>query len=125
MITLGSTPLFNITAGTAPIALDYLLCVGTELLLIDCFHLPLGTQHCNHSQDVGVRCLATSPGPGVWLYMLYKLITFAYEYTIIKFLIKPPQAFACLLDCLWHFSIQAQIPPEVEKLLEHLENGPR
>ena len=85
MITLGSTPLFNITAGTAPIALDYLNCVGTELLLIDCLHLSLGTDQCNHSQDVGVRCLATSPGPGVWLFMLYKLITFANEYTIINF----------------------------------------
>ena len=85
MITLGSTPLFNITAGTAPIALDYLECFGTELLLIDCPHLPLGTHRCDHSQDVGVRCLATSLGPGVWLYMLYKLITFAYEYTIINF----------------------------------------
>ena len=85
MITLGSTPLFNITAETAPIALDYLECVGTELLLIDCFHLPWGMYGCVHSQDVGVRCLATSLGPGVWLYMLYKLITFAYEYTIINF----------------------------------------
>ena len=85
MITLGSTPLFNITAGTAPIALDYLECVGTELLLIDCLHWPWGSFFCDHSQDVGVRCLATSPGPGVWLFMLYKLITFAYEYTIINF----------------------------------------
>ena len=85
MITLGSTPLFNITAGTAPIALEYLDCVGTELLLIDCHHLPWGTLSCDHSQDVGVRCLATSSGPGVWLNMLYKLITFPYDYTIINF----------------------------------------
>ena len=85
MITLGSTPLFNITAGTTPIALGYLPCVGTELLLIDCFPLSWGTHSCDHSQDAGVRCLATSPGPGVWLFMLYKLITFAYEYTIINF----------------------------------------
>ena len=108
--------MFDITAGTAPIALDYLECVGTELLLIACPHWPLGMHGCVHSQDVGVRCLATSPGPGVWLYMLYKLITFAYAYTIINFLIKPPQAFVCLLDCLWHFSIQAQIPPECGKI---------
>ena len=66
MITLGSTPLFNITAGTAPITLDALECIGNELLLIDCPHWPLGTHVCNHSQDVGVRCLATSLGPGVW-----------------------------------------------------------
>ena len=66
MITLGSTPLFNITAGTAPIALDYLECIGNELLLIDCPHWPLGSHDCDHSQDVGVRCLATSLGPGVW-----------------------------------------------------------
>ena len=66
LITLGSTPLFNITAGTAPILLVDLECVGNELLLIDCprsvFRL-----HCDHSRDVGVRCIATSAGPGVWL----------------------------------------------------------
>ena len=78
MITLGATPLFNITAGTAPITLDDINCVGTELLLIDCPHSPLGMHDCDHYQDVGVRCLATSLGPGVWLYMLYKLITFSY-----------------------------------------------
>ena len=65
MITLGSSPLFNVTAGTAPITLDLLNCVGTELLLIDCPHWPLGMHFCGHSQDVGVRCHATSPGPGV------------------------------------------------------------
>ena len=81
IITLGSTPLFNITAGTAPITLYHLDCDGTELLLIDCHHLPV-ERHCTHSQDVGVRCLASSPGPGVWLYMLYKLRNIAYEYTI-------------------------------------------
>ena len=78
LITLGSTPLFNVSAGTAPITLDHLDCARTELLLIDCAHWPFGTHNCDHSQDVGVRCLATSLGPGMWLYMLYKLITFAY-----------------------------------------------
>ncbi len=76
MITLGSTPLYNITAGTAPITLDRLFCVGTELLLINCRHRPLGWHYCDHSRDVGVICLATSQEPGVWLNMLYKLIIF-------------------------------------------------
>ena len=82
MITLGSTPLFNVTAGTAPITLDLLECDGTELLLIDCPHWPVGSHECHHYQDVGVRCLATSLGPGVWLYMLNKLISFAYTSSI-------------------------------------------
>ena len=112
MITLGSTPLFNVTAGTAPVTLYDLDCVGNELLLIDCPHSPLGMHYCNHSRDVGVRCLATSLEPGVWLYMIYKLISFAYEYVLIK----PTQAFVCLLDCLWHFSILAQIPPDFAKI---------
>ena len=68
LITLGSTLLFNITAGTAPIIIDFLYCIGNELLLIDCPHLTLG-RLCDHSEGAGVRCLATSLGPGVWLYI--------------------------------------------------------
>ena len=107
MFTSGATPLFNITAGTAPITLDELSCVGIELLLIDCPHLPLGNHYCNHSQDVGVRCLATSPGQGVWLYMFCKLKKITYKCAIINFLIKLPQALvACWIASgifpFWH-----------------------
>ena len=47
--------------------------------------------------------------------VIYKLIMFAYEYTVINFLIKSLQAFAGLPD-LWHFSILAQIPPDCAKI---------
>ena len=67
MINLGATPLFNVTGGTAPIALFYVYCNGSELRLIDCYHYSSGWR-CDHSDDVGVRCLAT-PGPGVWWYL--------------------------------------------------------
>ena len=67
MTTLGATPLFNVTAGTAPIALFYVDCYGSELHLMECTHT--GLRECDHSDDVGVRCLAAHPGPGVCLYL--------------------------------------------------------
>ena len=69
MITVGATPLFNVTAGTTPIALYRTFCVGIELRLMDCLYLPYGRHDCDHSHDVGVRCFAASPGPGVCLYL--------------------------------------------------------
>ena len=67
MITLGATPLFNVTAGTAPNAIFNVDCVGTELRLMDCALGSLGCLVCDQSDNVGVRCLAASPGPGVCL----------------------------------------------------------
>ena len=69
MITLGATPLFNVTAGTAPVAIFGVYCVGTELRLIDCPLSSYRWRGCDHSDVVGVRCLAASPGPGVCLYL--------------------------------------------------------
>ena len=65
MITIGATPLFNITPGTAAIALDGLNCVGTECHLIDCPHFPFRRNYFNYSMDVGVRCVLTLLRPGV------------------------------------------------------------
>ena len=65
LISIGATPLFNVTPGTAPIALDELKCVGTECRVTDCRQLPLGMLKCDHSKDVGVRCVTTQPRPGV------------------------------------------------------------
>ena len=69
MITLGAKPLFDVTAGTAPIALIGLVCVGIELRLMDCVCSLFARHDCDHSDDVGVRCLAASPGPGAGLYL--------------------------------------------------------
>ena len=69
MITLGATPLFNITAGNAPIAPFGFFCVGTELRLMDCTLKSYELGDCDHSDVVGVRCLAASSGPGVCLYL--------------------------------------------------------
>ena len=70
MIAVGATPLFNITAGTAPIALVGVYCSGIELRLMDCSLSSYVRHDCDHSDDVGVRCLAASPGSGVCLYLL-------------------------------------------------------
>ncbi|XP_071506652.1 scavenger receptor cysteine-rich domain-containing group B protein-like [Diadema antillarum] len=43
-------------AGTGPIHLDDVSCVGTESRLSYCSHEPWGSNNCGHSEDVGVRC---------------------------------------------------------------------
>ncbi|XP_071508584.1 scavenger receptor cysteine-rich domain-containing protein DMBT1-like [Diadema antillarum] len=44
-------------AGTGPIHLDDVSCVGTESRLSYCSHRePWGSNNCQHSEDVGVRC---------------------------------------------------------------------
>lgn len=48
--------------GTGPIVLDIVDCVGNEARLIDCGHDGLGWHSCDHSEDVGVRCLIQSIG---------------------------------------------------------------
>ena len=45
--------------GTGPIVLDDLLCTGDESRLVDCPHRGLGVHNCDHSKDVGVRCIGT------------------------------------------------------------------
>ena len=69
MITVGATLLFNVPAGTAPIGLVGVYCTGIELRLIDCSHWSYELPDCDHSDDVGVRCLVASPGSGVCLYL--------------------------------------------------------
>ena len=69
LITVGATPLFNVTAGTGPIAIYRTYCFGSELHLMDCFHYTHGFGDCDHTRDVGVRCLPARPGPGVCLYL--------------------------------------------------------
>ena len=80
MITLGATPLFNVTAGTGPIGLYDVYCVGIELRLMDCALGSLGWRVCDHSDDVGVRCLAASPGPGVFVFVgMPNIVLFNYS----------------------------------------------
>ena len=42
--------------GSGPIWLENVQCNGTESRLVNCLADPLGTQNCNHEDDVGVRC---------------------------------------------------------------------
>ena len=42
--------------GTGPIALDFVLCIGNENRLIDCFY-SLDTTEDSHDNDVGVMCV--------------------------------------------------------------------
>lgn len=62
---IGATALYRtaVTDGTGSIVLDDLNCRGTEPRLVDCPHRPLGAHNCLHSEDVGVRCITTTPTP--------------------------------------------------------------
>lgn len=42
--------------GTSNIVLDDVQCVGTEPVLSQCFHRPLGSHNCVHGEDSGVIC---------------------------------------------------------------------
>ena len=88
MITLGATPLFNVTAGTSPIALFNIACDGSELRLMDCYLGSYVSQDCVHSDDVGVRCLAARPGPGICLYLweCQAIICLIAHYTVILYI---------------------------------------
>ena len=48
--------------GTGPIWLDDLGCSGSELTLLQCSHIGLGTHNCSHSEDVRVRCSGNETG---------------------------------------------------------------
>ena len=47
-------------AGTGRIWLDNVACSGNERRLIDCNANPLGSHNCQHSEDAGVRCRAST-----------------------------------------------------------------
>ena len=59
-------------AGSGQIWLDNVACTGNERRLIDCTANPLGSHNCQHSEDAGVRCRAsTSEYMWVSLSLLY------------------------------------------------------
>lgn len=69
IIFTGATALFGsaVAEGTGQIVLSGLNCSGTEPRLVDCPQLPLGgATNCAHSEDVGVRCVTTTPPPGMY-----------------------------------------------------------
>ena len=47
---------FTTAAGTDPIWLDDLMCVGTELSVADCPARPWGENNCSHTEDVVMTC---------------------------------------------------------------------
>ena len=68
LIALDTTILDNVSAGTGPIIV--MNCAGTEPRVIDCsLYKAKYSDYCDHSKDVGVRCLARDPSTGVYLCM--------------------------------------------------------
>lgn len=45
--------------GTGIILLDNVKCIGTELSLQQCSHIPWDVHNCDHSEDAGVTCSLT------------------------------------------------------------------
>lgn len=49
--------------GTGPIYLDNVICSGRERELLDCLHLGVGINNCQHTEDAAVFC-QRKPGRG-------------------------------------------------------------
>ncbi|XP_059914172.1 deleted in malignant brain tumors 1 protein-like [Gadus macrocephalus] len=47
--------------GTGPIWLDDVNCGGNETSITDCEHQGFGSKNCNHAQDAGIICDASTP----------------------------------------------------------------
>ena len=57
--------------GTGPIWLDDLGCSGSELTLLQCSHIGIGSHNCGHHEDVGVKCSGSKTGSLLnWRYFL-------------------------------------------------------
>ena len=46
--------------GSGRIWLDNVNCVGTEVTIENCFHNGWGVEDCDHHEDAGVKCSASS-----------------------------------------------------------------
>ena len=46
--------------GSGQIWLDNVRCTGSEIRLIDCPANSIGSHNCVHSEDAGVRCVAST-----------------------------------------------------------------
>ena len=54
-LTVGAMTLQTVASGSGPVFLSELLCDGSERGLLECSAALLHS--CEHSQDVGIRCL--------------------------------------------------------------------
>lgn len=50
--------------GTGPIYLDNVICSGRERELLDCLHLGVGINNCQHTEDAAVFCQRKPVGGG-------------------------------------------------------------
>ena len=64
LLQIGAVALSSdqILDGTGQIWLEDVHCAGTESRLINCPSSPIGSQNCNHNNDVGVICQPSTPG---------------------------------------------------------------
>ena len=67
---IGAVAIYAFAAGTGPIYLDNVHCIGSESRLIDCLHNGVGIHNCIHSQDAGVRCLLPCTFACILMYSL-------------------------------------------------------
>jgi len=63
-------------SGSGPIFVEQPVCSGFEASVLDCFtFFPVGVHGCDHSSDVGIRCL----GLPVVHFILYSISMLAYN----------------------------------------------
>ena len=63
-------------SGSGPIFVEQPVCSGFEASILDCFmFFPVGVHGCDHSSDVGIRCL----GLPVVCFILYFISMPAYN----------------------------------------------
>ena len=81
----------DVGEGQGPIWLDDVNCEGNEYSPFHCRHNKLGRHNCDHSEDVGVRCISKS------------IINYAHIYLIL--ICIHAYQIAEIITCGWYIKV--------------------
>ena len=78
----------HVSAGNGTIWLDEVSCRGTETDIATCSHKSWGSNDCDHSEDVSVRCTEpTITGIDLFIYLFIYLLIYLFIYLLTYLLI--------------------------------------